>query len=135
MVMKATNQFVRPIQIAVRKSKLTRRVRAVAAGTAGALHVDLGDTEVDPGPVFLEVTRSLSAGSPVLARLIGALRSSGTLDVLMDGLVDNDARRRERCARLAGALRLDPAVPWLGMQLNAPERPVRRAQLLRSRTG
>ena len=125
--MKATNQFVRPIQIAVKKSKLTRRVRAVAAGTAGTLHVDLGDTDVDPGSVFLEVTRSLSAGSPVLARLIGALRSSGTLDVLMDGLVDNDARRRERCARLAGALRLDPAVPWLGMQLNAREQPVRRA--------
>ena len=125
--MKAPNQFVRPIQIAVRRSKLTRRVRAVAAGTAGALHVDLGDTDVDPGPVFLEVTRSLPAGSPVLARLIGALRSTGTLDVLMDGLADNDARRRERCARLAGALRLDPAVPWLGMQLNAPERPVRRA--------
>jgi HEAT repeat protein len=41
--------------------------------------------------------------------------------------VDKSAGRRERCARLAGALRLDTAVPWLGMQLNAEERPVRLA--------
>ncbi|TMB89964.1 MAG: hypothetical protein E6J37_02260 [Chloroflexi bacterium] len=45
----------------------------------------------------------------------------------MDGLIGHDPRRRERCARMVGALRFDPAVPWLGMQLNAAERPVRRA--------
>jgi HEAT repeat protein len=125
--MKAPNRFIRPFQIALRSSQLTRRVRAVAAGTASTLHVDLSDAELDPGSVFLEVTRSLPAGSPSLARLVVALRSSGTVDRLMDGLVDDDARRRERCARLAGALRLDGAVPWLGMQLHAAERPVRRS--------
>ena len=125
--MKARNRLVRPLQTALKRSRLTRSVRAVAAGTASTLDVDLSDPELDPGPVFLLVTRSLPAGSPVLARLVGALRSSGTVDDLMDGLIGHDPRRRERCARLVGALRFDPAVPWLGMQLNAAERPVRRA--------
>ena len=125
--MKARNRLVRPLQTALKRSRLTRIVRAVAAGTASTLDVDLSDPELDPGPVFLLVTRSLPAGSPVLARLVGALRSSGTVDDLMDGLIGHDPRRRERCARMVGALRFDPAVPWLGMQLNAAERPVRRA--------
>ncbi|TMC73056.1 MAG: hypothetical protein E6J18_03830 [Chloroflexi bacterium] len=125
--MKARNRLVRPLQTALKRSRLTRSVRAVAAGTASTLDVDLSDPELDPGPVFLLVTRSLPAGSPVLARLVGALRSSGTVDDLMDGLIGHDPRRRERCARMVGALRFDPAVPWLGMQLNAAERPVRRA--------
>jgi len=124
---KARNRLVRPLQTALKRSRLTRIVRAVAAGTASTLDVDLSDPELDPGPVFLLVTRSLPAGSPVLARLVGALRSSGTVDDLMDGLIGHDPRRRERCARMVGALRFDPAVPWLGMQLNAAERPVRRA--------
>jgi len=124
---KARNRLVRPLQTAIKRSRLTRSVRAVAAGTASTLDVDLSDPELDPGPVFLLVTRSLPAGSPVLARLVGALRSSGTVDDLMDGLIGHDPRRRERCARMVGALRFDPAVPWLGMQLNAAERPVRRA--------
>jgi len=124
---KARNRLVRPLQTALKRSRLTRSVRAVAAGTASTLDVDLSDPELDPGPVFLLVTRSLPAGSPVLARLVGALRSSGTVDDLMDGLIGHDPRRRERCARMVGALRFDPAVPWLGMQLNAAERPVRRA--------
>ena len=125
--MKAHNRLVRPLQTALKRSKLTRSVRAVAAGTASTLDVDLSDPELDPGPVFLLVTRSIPAGSPVLARLVGALRSSGTVDDLMDGLIGHDPRRRERCARMVGALRFDSAVPWLGMQLNAAERPVRRA--------
>ncbi len=124
--MKAPRRVVRPLQIALSRSLLTRRVRAVAAGTASALRLDLSDVALDPGSVFLEVTRSLPAGSPALARLVEALRSSGTVDTLMDGLVDDDAGRRQRCARLAGALRLDAAVPWLGKQLQAAERPVRR---------
>ncbi len=124
--MKAPKRVVRPIQLALRRSLLRRRLRAVAAGTSSALRVDLSDAELDPGSVFLEVTRALPAGSPVLARLVGALRLSGTVDTLMNGLVDDDARRRQRCACLAGALRLDAAVPWLGTQLNASERPVRR---------
>ena len=125
--MKVHKRVIGPLQVSLKRSLLGRRVRAVAAGTAAALHVDLRDAELDPGSVFLQVTRFLPAGSPTLARLVGALRASGTLDTLMNGLVDDDARRRERCARLAGALRLDAAVPWLGMQLNAVDRPVRRA--------
>ena len=125
--MKGPSRLVRPLQIALKKSKLARSVRAVASGTATTLLVDLGDADLDSGSVFLEVTRSLPAGSATLARLVEALRSSGTVDRLMDGLAHHDSRRRQRCARLAGALRLDAAVPWLGMQLNASEPPVRRA--------
>jgi HEAT repeat protein len=124
--MKSPNRLVRPLQVALKKSKLSRNVRAVATGTASTVHVDLGDADLDPGSVFLGVTRSLPSGSPTLVRLVGALRSAGTVDRLLDGLADDDTRRRQRCAHLAGALRLDSAVPWLGMQLNASERPVRR---------
>jgi hypothetical protein len=124
--MKSPNTLVRPLQIALKKSKLSRNVRAVASGTASTLLVDLGDADLDPGSVFLGVTRNLPAGSPTLARLVGALRSSGTVDRMMDGLAAEDTRRCKRCAHLAGALRLDSAVPWLGMLLNATERPLRR---------
>jgi HEAT repeat protein len=124
--MKSPNRLVRPLQVALKKSKLSRNVRAVATGTASTVHVDLGDADLDPGSVFLGVTRSLPSGSPTLVRLVGALRSAGTVDRLLDGLADDDTRRRQRCAHLAGALRLDSAVPWLGMHLNASERPVRR---------
>ena len=124
--MKSPNTLVRPLQIALKKSKLSRNVRAVANGSASALLVDLGDADIDPGSVFLGVTRNLPSGSPTLARLVGALRSSGTVDRMMDGLAAVDTRRCQRCAHLAGALRLDSAVPWLGMQLNATERPLRR---------
>jgi len=125
--MRSSNRLVRPLQIALKKSKLARSVRAVATGTASALVVELGDPDLDPGSVFLGVTRSLPAGSPILARLIEALRSSGTIELLLDGLIDGDFRHRQRCARLAGALRLDSAVPWLGTNLNASERPVRQS--------
>jgi HEAT repeat protein len=123
--MKGPSRFVQPLQIALKKSKLARNVRAVAAGSANTLAVDLNDASLDPGSVFLEVTRSLPAGSPNMARLIKALGPTGTLDRLLDGLAHHDAGRRQRCARLAGALRFEPAVPWLGMQLNASEGPVR----------
>ena len=124
--MSGADRLVRPFQIALKKSKLSRAVRAAATGTASTLRVDLSDADLDPGSVFLDVTRRLPAGSPTLTRLVEAVRSSGTLDHLMDGLVDHDARRRQRCARMAGALRLDAAVPWLGLQLNASDRQVRR---------
>lgn len=125
--MKARQKVIGPLQVALSRSLLRRRVRAVVAGTAPVLTVDLGDDEFDPSPVFLEATRSVRSGSPILARLVAALEASGALVALMDGLVDDDPRRQERCARLAGALRLDMAVPWLGMLLHAPERPVRLA--------
>jgi HEAT repeat protein len=125
--MKAPGRVVKPLQIAVARSLLARRVRAVAGGTSSELRVDLRDPHLDPAAVFLEITRSLPAGSPALARLVDALRSSGTLDILVDGLMDEDARRCARCAQLAGALKLDAAVPWLGNLLHAGERPVRQA--------
>lgn len=119
-------RVVGAFQQAVRRAMLTRRVRAIASGKAGALTVDLGDVGLDPGAAFLEVTRSFQAGSPAMSRLVEALRSSGTIDRLLDGLADDDGRRRQSCARLAGALRLEAAVPWLGIQLQAAERPARR---------
>jgi HEAT repeat protein len=125
--MKTPKRVVRPLQIAVKRALLARRVRAIAAGTMTALNADLSDPDLDPGAVVLGVTRFLPVGSPALVRVVEALRAAGTLDALMNGLVDDDARRRERCARLAGALRLEAAVPWLGMQLNAVDRAVRRA--------
>jgi HEAT repeat protein len=120
-------RVVKPLQVAMSRAFLRRRVRAVAAGTSDVLQLDLRDAELDPGSVFLEVTRSLRSGSPVLERLVHALRASNTMQDLLDGLMDDDPRRREQCARLAGALRLDEAVPWLGKHLHAGERPVRRA--------
>jgi HEAT repeat protein len=124
--MKGSGHLVRPLQVALKRSKLVRRVHAVAAGNEATLHLDLDDSDVDPGAVLLGVTRGQPQGSPTLDRLIVALRTTGAVDRLMDGLVDEHANRRQRCARLAGALRLESAVPWLGMQLNARELPVRR---------
>ena len=124
--MNGPERVVGSLQLAIRRAQLARRVRAVASGKPGALSVDLADAALDPGAVFLEVTRSLPAGSPALVRLVGALRSSGTIDMLLNNLVDADGRRRQTCAHLAGALRLEAAVPWLAIQLQAEERPVRR---------
>jgi HEAT repeat protein len=119
-------RVVGSLQLAIRRAQLARRVRTIVSGKPGVLSVDLGDTALDPGAVFLEITRSYPVGSPALVRLVGALRSSGTIDALLDGLAADDGRRRQACARLAGALRLEAAVPWLGTQLQAEERPVRR---------
>lgn len=120
-------KLVQPLRLAASRRRLRRRLRAVLAGSETSLHVDLNDSDLNAASVFLEVTRSLAPGSPALGVLVAALRSSGSADRLLDGLVDGDPHRRDRCARLAGAVRLDAAAPWLGAMLHATERPVRYA--------
>jgi HEAT repeat protein len=87
----------------------------------------LDDSELDALRVVEELARPLGTSSPKLRRLKTALAASGSLAAVLDGLVSADANRRERAARMSGALRLDEAVPWLTALLSARETHVRVA--------
>jgi HEAT repeat protein len=115
------------VHTVVKRSSLKRRLRASCDGEATRLALDLDARDLDAGSVVEEVTHSLSAGSPRLHRLIAALADSGSLAAIVDGLAHPHAGRRQRCARLAGALRLDATTPWLAELLSAREPYVRQA--------
>ena len=115
------------VHTVVKRSSLKRRLRAACNGEATRLALDLDARDLDAGSVVEEVTHSLSAGSPRLHRLVAALAASGSLAAIVDGLAHPHAGRRQRCARLAGALRLEATTPWLAELLSAREPYVRQA--------
>jgi HEAT repeat protein len=124
---KPRRTLVKPLRRALRRSALRQRLQAAAGGTLASLSLSLDDAELDAASLLAEVARPLQAGTPALSRLASALAAGGALTAILDGLADEDPRRRERCARAVGALRLDAAIPWLRAQLSGDEAPVRLA--------
>ena len=115
------------VHAVIKRSALKRRLHAACDGEAARVDLDFDDLGLDAGSLVEEVARPLSAGSPRLHRLTAALAASGSLAAIIDGLVDSHAGRRWRSARLAGALRLDAATPWLAELLSSREAYVRVA--------
>ena len=115
------------VQAALKRSTLRRRLRAAADGDVALVHLVLDDPHLDALSVLDEVARPLPASSPSLHRLTAALAASGSLAAILDALAEPEAIRRERSARIAGALRLDAATPWLAGLLTAREGRVRLA--------
>jgi HEAT repeat protein len=115
------------VQTALKRTALRRKLRAASAGELDAVKLIFDDRELDPLSVVAEVARPLPKGSVRLHRLTTALAASGSLAEILDALAATDARGRERSARAAGILRLDPATPWLVELLGAREVRVRVA--------
>jgi len=116
-----------PLRDAVRASLARRRIRAVARGAGDGLALDPMDVGIDVPGLLLEETRELGPGSPVLVRIVRALEHSGGAAAVVDGLFAPEPFRRERSARLAGAIRSERLVPWLAPLLSARELSVRQA--------
>src|SRR5439155_48680 len=61
----------------------------------------------------------ITKGTDSLTRLVVALHRSGVADAVVAGLAEDDPLQLERCCRILGALRLEPAVPWLAPLLRS----------------
>jgi HEAT repeat protein len=109
------------------RSALRRSVRAVATGGRETLQVDLSDTALDLPGIFDAATSEFGAGSVEFQRIAMGLKRTGAYDTVVDQLAAGDAVRRARSARIAGALRLEQAVPWLGGLLHATDPGTRQA--------
>lgn len=109
------------------RSTVRRSVRSVASGAKEALRVDLSDTSIDLPGIFDEATAEFGAVSIEFQRIAMGLKRTGAYDTVVDQLAAGDAVRRARSARLAGALRLEQAVPWLGGLLHAMDSETRQA--------
>jgi len=103
----------------MRRAAFKRQVEAVVAGTSDRLPIDLEDGGFDVAAVVAEVARHLQAQSAPLARLVYACRRSGATDAVIAGLASQDPRHLQKCCRILGALRLEPAVPWLAPLLRS----------------
>src|SRR5439155_1673799 len=104
---------------AVSRAALERQVEAVAAGSGDRLPIDLEDGAFDVATVVAEVAWPLQPQSAALTRLVVALHRSGVADAVVAGLAEDDPLQLERCCRILGALRLEPAVPWLAPLLRS----------------
>ena len=103
----------------MRRAALKRQVEAVAAGSGDRLPIDLEDGAFDVATVVAEVAWPLQPQSASLTRLVVALHRSGVADAVVAGLAEEDPLQLERCCRILGALRLEPAVPWLAPLLRS----------------
>lgn len=109
------------------RSTLRRRIHLVATGGRETLNVDLADPTVDLPGALDGAAAQFGANSVEFQRIAMGLKRSGAYDTIVDQLAAADPLRRSRSARLAGALRLEQAVPWLGGLLHATDAQTRQA--------
>lgn len=109
------------------RSRLRARLAAVASGARDGVALDLGDPMIDTAAVVSAVTAPYGSGTAELGRIVGALQASGIYGTVLDQLTAQQPGPRARSATLAGALRIEAAVPTLVALLSASERPVRNA--------
>jgi HEAT repeat protein len=102
-----------PTRLAIRRALMRRHLRAVAAGNAAELRIDLHDGDVDSAALLVELVVPLDPDSDAFRRLLSAMRRSGAADAVIDGLASRESIIRARSARIAGALRMEEVVPWL----------------------
>lgn len=116
-----------PARIAIRRSLLRHHIRSVLSGKTERLDIDLGDRDLDPTAMVIEAESSVDRGGELHARLVLAVRHPSLANRVIDGLGSRDATVRSRCARMAGAFRMEDAVPWIAQLLWAKESIVRVA--------
>ena len=102
-----------PTRLAIRRALIRRHLRAVAAGNAQTLRIDLHDGDVDSSGLLVEMVAALDPESDHFRRLASAMRRSGTAEAVIDGLASRESIIRARSARLVGAMRMEEVVPWL----------------------
>lgn len=121
MTAPAGGGLVHDMSVALKRAALRRRLDAVASGSRDTLPVDLGDREVDLPGLIDSAAQRFGAMSPEFQRVAMGLKRTGAYDTAIDQLAAADPVRRARSARLAGALRMEQAVPWLGALLRATD--------------
>jgi len=114
-----------PVRRAVDRAAFRRRLHNVAEGRARMLALDLGSSADDGASIVVAECRRLAVGSPNLQRLVEGLERAGSLDPIIDGIAIRDLESQLRSVSLAGALRLEPVVPFLEPLLAASAAPLR----------
>ncbi|TMF84980.1 MAG: HEAT repeat domain-containing protein [Chloroflexi bacterium] len=110
-----------------RRAMAAASIRNALAGHGRLPTISLQRDENGAAEMLVLALRPVPAGSPVLRRLRYEIAESGVLRQIMDGLTAGDDGLRIRCAQLAGALRIEEAVPWLGSLLGRPNDDVQNA--------
>jgi HEAT repeat protein len=110
----ATGNALQPARSAIRRSLIRRHIRSVISGTGTVLRLDLNDTEVDSAALLVEEAAQLQANSAAFRRLASAIKHAGLADAVIDGLSSRDPILRARHLRVAGAMRMEPLVTWIG---------------------
>lgn len=113
--------------LAIRLTRMRHQIRSVAAGRSTVLNLDLGDREMDASALLAEEAASLDVDSPAFQRLASSIKHADLADAVIDGLGARDPILRVRCLRVAGTMRMEPLVAWIGPLLWAPEPGVRSA--------
>jgi HEAT repeat protein len=127
MSRRATSSALHPARSAIRRSLIRRHIRSVLSGNGTILRLDLNDAEVDSAAVLVEQAAQLQANSAAFRRLASAIEQAGLADAVIDGLSSHDPILRARHLRVAGAMRMEPLVTWIGPQLWSREPFVRGA--------
>ncbi len=100
-----------------RRTVTMARLRAALAGRANLPRLDLEQDSNGAVQALVEMLRGLNSSSSVLWWVRAELDQRGGIASAIDGLTSPSSAKRIRCATLAGVLRLEDAVPWLGRLL------------------
>ncbi len=102
-----------PARLAIRRALVRRHLHAVIAGKSDTLKIDLQDGEINSSALLVELMAPLDHESLAFRQIASAIKRSGAADAVIDGLGSRDPIVRARSARMAGAMRMEQAVPWL----------------------
>lgn len=106
---------------------MRRHIHSVAAGNSPVLNLDLNDKEVDSAELLVEVAAPLDPDSADFKMLALSMTRAGLADAVIDGLGSRDPILRARSLRVAGAMRMEPLVVWIGPLLWSRDPSVRSA--------
>lgn len=101
----------------VRRAVATKRVRAALAGRGKLPPISLEHDSNGIAEALADLLQGVSHRSPLLHWVRVELEGRRTIDHVIDCLNSPISSVRIRSSRLAGALRLEQAVPWLGRLL------------------
>ena len=111
----------------VRRRLVAARIRSAFAAGGSLPALDLAHDGNGAVEAVLALLHGAGPSSSLLWWMRSELQRAGTTSRILDGLVAPDAEMRSRCAELAGALRLQEAIPWLGRMLAASDARLRNA--------
>lgn len=100
-----------------RKVVTVARVRAGLSGRGPLPDLDFERDHNGAVDALVAVMRDVGPTSSMLWWVRDELKARGAMAQMLDGLASPSDARRIRSARVAGALRLEEAVPWLGRLL------------------
>ena len=108
----------------VRRRLAVARVRAAFASGGRLPHLDLARDANGTAEALLALLQGTGPSSSLLWWIRSDLQRTGTTGRILDGLAAAAREERARSAQLAGALRLQEAIPWLGRLLATADSPL-----------